>query len=471
MFYRILGLLSGSREIKFCDRDGVALTTTPVSFVCRDLPNFLIHTFYACFAFTAAIPLFIFLYLATALFRPAQLKVNQGERLCYLKTDFWFDLRAGGALTHTAEFIDAGLRTGHDIQVVSADPLVHYHLRTKVEVVTPPACMTDFPAKLAQIEYNLRFPLLAFARIRRFKPALFYQRYSANNVSGVLFSYLFRRPLVLEFNSSAVWAAKNWSGSRFILLEKLCEKINLRGAARIAVVSEEMKRRLVRAGVPEAKVIVNPNGVNPAKFSPAIDCSAVKRALPEGKMLVGFIGIFGQWHGVLTLAAAVKHVVRECPAAHFVIVGDGPLKNDMMRILEKDGACDHATFVGVVKHEQAPAYLNACSILVSPHEDMADGSPFFGSPTKLFEYMAMGKGIVASRVGQLREILEEGVDVRFVEQRKPEELARAISSLIKDHEQCRRLGAKAREKAIATYTWEGNFFRCVQPAPSPRDDR
>ena len=465
MFYRILGLLSGSREIRFCDRDGVASTTTPASFVWKDLPKFVVHAVYACGAVVLATPLLLFLYLVSALFRPVRFKEGSAERVCYLKTDFWFDLRAGGALTHTAEFIDAGLRTGHEIQVVSADPLVHYHLRTKVEVVKPPACMTDFPAKLAQIEYNLRFPLLAFQLIRRFKPAVFYQRYSANNVSGVLLSYLFRRPFVLEFNSSAVWAAKNWSGSRFILLEKLCEKINLRGATRIAVVSEEMKRRLVRAGVPQAKVIVNPNGVNPAKFSPAIDCSDARRALPQGKTLVGFIGIFGQWHGVLTLAAAVKHVVRECPEAHFVIIGDGPLKSDMLRILERDGASEHVTFVGVIKHDQAPACLNACAILVSPHEDMADGSPFFGSPTKLFEYMAMGKGIVASRVGQLGEILEDGVDVLFVQQRKPEELARAISSLIKDPQQCLRLGTKAREKAISSYTWERNFLRCVRSAP------
>jgi glycosyltransferase involved in cell wall biosynthesis len=353
--------------------------------------------------------------------------------------------------------------------VVAADPLVHYRLKTKVEVVKPPACMTDFPTKLAQIEYNLRFPLLALARIRKFKPDAFYQRYSANNVSGVLLSYFFRRPFILEFNSSAVWAAKNWSRSRFILIEKICESINLRGATRIAVVSEEMKRRLIRIGVPAGKVMVNPNGVNAAKFSPEIDASRARKSLPEGKTFVGFIGIFGQWHGVLTLASAVKHVVAECDTAHFLVIGDGPLKSEMTRILERDGVSEHVTFAGVIKHEEAPAYLNNCAVLLSPHEDMADGSPFFGSPTKLFEYMAMGKGIVASRVGQLGEILEDGVDALLVEQRKPEELARAILRLIDDREQCLRLGAKAREKAIATFTWERNFLRCLQPAPSAKD--
>ncbi len=469
MLYRIIGLLSGSKEISFCDHNGVASTTTLVSFLRKDFPAFVIHALYASFACVAGIAFLLVLYLLSFLLRPVRLTADPVGRLSYLKTDFWFDLRAGGALTHTAEFIDAGLRTGCDIQVVAADPLVHYHLKTKVEVIKPPACMTDFPTKLAQIEYNLRFPILAFAHIRKFKPAAFYQRYSANNVSGVVLSYLFRRPFVLEFNSSAVWAAKNWSRSRVILIEKLCESINLKGATRIAVVSEEMKRRLIRIGVPAAKVMVNPNGVNAAKFSPTIDASRAGKALPAGKTFVGFIGIFGQWHGVLTLAAAVKHVVAKCSSAHFPVIGDGPLKSEMMRILERDGVSEHVTFVGVIKHEDAPAYLNHCAILLSPHEDMADGSPFFGSPTKLFEYMAMGKGIVASRVGQLGEILADGIDALLVEQRNPEALAGAIVRLIHDREQCDRMGAKAREKAVATFTWERNFLRCLRPGSSSKE--
>jgi len=119
------------------------------------------------------------------------------------------------------------------------------------------------------------------------------------------------------------------------------------------------------------------------------------------------------------------------------------------------------TFVGVIKHEQAPAYLNTCVILVSPHEDMADGSPFFGSPTKLFEYMAMGKGIIASRVGQLREILQHKTDAILVEPKDPKDLARGIVCLINDLELRDSLGKAAQEKVLARYTWEQNFLRSV----------
>jgi glycosyltransferase involved in cell wall biosynthesis len=238
----------------------------------------------------------------------------------------------------------------------------------------------------------------------------------------------------------------------------------------VAVVSKELKDGLVSAGVPHDKILVNPNGANAAQFTDAVDTRPVQALLPRGKTFVGFIGIFGQWHGVLTLASAVRHVVACRPDAHFVIVGDGELKKDMVAILEKDGTAGNVTFTGTVPHEKAPAYLNVCSVLVSPHQDMSDGSVFFGSPTKIFEYMAMGKGIVASRVGQLGEILEEGVSALLVEQRDPAALAGAILRLLGDQRLREMLGRNARERLLREYTWEANFQRAIAGEPQGERD-
>jgi glycosyltransferase involved in cell wall biosynthesis len=124
---------------------------------------------------------------------------------------------------------------------------------------------------------------------------------------------------------------------------------------------------------------------------------------------------------------------------------------------------ESATFVGLVSHDLAPAYLNACDILVSPHEDMADGSVFFGSPTKIFEYMATGKGIVASKVGQLGRLLEDEQDALLVEQKDERQLAGAICRLAMDPALRGRLGAAARRKATGAYTWAQNFRRAISP--------
>ena len=85
-------------------------------------------------------------------------------------------------------------------------------------------------------------------------------------------------------------------------------------------------------------------------------------------------------------------------------------------------------FTGALPHDKVAEYLDAADILVSPHIPMPDGSRFFGSPTKLFEYMAMGKAIVASRLEQLAEILEHDRTAWLVTPGNTEELAEAISA-------------------------------------------
>jgi glycosyltransferase involved in cell wall biosynthesis len=105
--------------------------------------------------------------------------------------------------------------------------------------------------------------------------------------------------------------------------------------------------------------------------------------------------------------------------------------------------------------------LDACDVLVSPHVPLADGSEFFGSPTKLFEYMAMGKGIVASRLGQIGDVLSHEETALLVEPGDARELSEAISRLAKSKDLRERLGAAARRVAVAHHTWEHNARRVL----------
>ena len=117
--------------------------------------------------------------------------------------------------------------------------------------------------------------------------------------------------------------------------------------------------------------------------------------------------------------------------------------------------------LGAVEHDRVPPLLDACDVLVSPHVPLEDGSPFFGSPTKLFEYMAMGKGIVASRLGQIGEVLENETNALLVEPGNVVELAGAIERLADSPELRERLGAAAREAAVERHTWKHNAQRVI----------
>ena len=456
-----VALMSGATRKMLRDERGRVVDLTLGKFFCHNVPQFCAAVVYATIVYLAFVWLWLFVFVAVKIGRGQATRASGPRRLSYLKTDFWFALGAGGSVTHTKEFINAGARAGYDVEVFSADPLTEYELEVPVTVIEPSRLLWQISANVSKLEYNLRFSYRVWRILRRRKPSALYQRTSQQDFCGSILSVLLDVPLLLEVNNSMSWAAKNWNKSRSHLVDTLCERINIYSASKLAVISEVLKNSLVSSGVPSDKIIVNPNGVDPTKFDSKLECTKLCQQFPGKRYFVGFIGIFGQWHGVLTLASCVKHVVAGRSDVQFAIIGDGQLKDKMVSILERDGVRDRVWFAGVVNHAEAPKYLSICDVLVSPHEDMEDGSAFFGSPTKIFEYMAMGKGIVASRVGQLGEILDDGVDAILVEQKNPLALADAILKLLQNPEARLKMGRAARDKVISRYTWEQNFRRAV----------
>ena len=245
---------------------------------------------------------------------------------------------------------------------------------------------------------------------------------------------------------------------RLELLERY-ERLNLDAAARIFVVSDVERRNLEARGVAAEKIVVNPNGVDVERFRPGVGGVEVRHELGIGdeEVVAGFVGTFGPWHGVEKLAEAIKLI----PAGRFLLVGSGSLHIEVEKRLEAEVAVGRVIFTGAVGHERVPSLLDACDILVAPHVPLADGSEFFGSPTKIFEYMAMGKGIVASRLGQIGEVLVDGETALLVEPGNVEELRAAIVKMIEDKGLREALGIKARETAEREHTWTHNAQRVL----------
>jgi glycosyltransferase involved in cell wall biosynthesis len=270
------------------------------------------------------------------------------------------------------------------------------------------------------------------------------------------------RPLFLEYNGSEVWVGRYWDRvGRLGLLERY-ERLNLKAAARIFVVSEVERRNLLRVGVEDEKIVVNPNGVDAERFQPNVGGKSVRRELgvEDDETLVGFVGTFGPWHGVVALAEAIKLVPKDA-RVRFLLIGSGSLRNEVERILSEAGATQRVILTGAIEHEKVPSYLDACDVLTSPHVPLEDGSEFFGSPTKLFEYMAMGKGIVASRLGQIGDVLQDEETALLVEPGNVRELSEAIMRLTDSPGLRATLGAAARREAIAKHTWTHNAQRVL----------
>jgi glycosyltransferase involved in cell wall biosynthesis len=117
--------------------------------------------------------------------------------------------------------------------------------------------------------------------------------------------------------------------------------------------------------------------------------------------------------------------------------------------------------VGLVERSRALELLACCDVCVSPHIPNPDGTPFFGSPTKIFEYMGLAKAIVASNLGQIGEVLDHERTALLCEPGDLDEAAAAIRRLLGDAELRARLGAGALQAAEGQYTWTAHVRRIL----------
>jgi glycosyltransferase involved in cell wall biosynthesis len=380
-------------------------------------------------------------------------------RIAYLRSTPSPGTLAGGAATHINGFVNAAVELGAQVSVISNDRIAGLD-ETSLTLIDPEPIGTTRAA--FDLRNNLIFSTGALREIERAPSDLIYQRYGRFTWAGVEASIRAGAPLFLEYNGSEVWIGKHWDMSGMLPLLERFERLNLSAAARIFVVSDVERRNLLQAGVANEKIVVNPNGVDVETFRPGIGGAAVRKELgiSEPETLAGFAGTFGPWHGVLTLAEAITMLPEHC-GVRFLLVGAGRFRDEVERLIRDAGRERQVIFTGHVNHGRVPALLDACDILLSPHVPLEDGSEFFGSPTKLFEYMAMGKGIVASRLGQIGEVLVNEETALLVEPGNARELSEAILRLSESPDLRERLGAAARDAAIAEHTWKLNAKRVI----------
>jgi len=253
---------------------------------------------------------------------------------------------------------------------------------------------------------------------------------------------------------------------RFLLYRiiRKIENYNLKKASIIAAVSEPLRQDLISAGVDDKKIIVNPNGYDSKRFRHSIAYSDISRNIREKigneKVIIGFCGTFGPWHGIPQLEEAIYRIIESnvINNFHFLIIGDGgELKKNMERKLS---GYDNLSFVGNIEYSKVHDYLAICDILVSPHNPPADSREFFGSPTKIFEYMGMGKAIVASDLGQIVKILRDKETAILVPPGDVDKLIDAIVLLARNPELRSRLGDNASKEA-PRYSWDKNIERLL----------
>lgn len=413
---------------------------------------------------------------------PLRAESLAGGRTLFVYANLWFGLKAGGSVGHVAGVVnglsDAGL--GVDL-ATSIEPVLIKQTVRVIRLRPPDVLGLPFEAN------HYRFQRDVLEQLRGAPGgsyALIYYRMSVANYLGVTLSRALGVPLVAEYNGSEVWAARNWGRPlRYEQLAREAEDVTFRHAHVVVVVSETLRAEVIARGVRPDRVAFHPNGVDLTLFSPdrfdrpAREAQRRALGIAADATVVTFVGTFGRWHGVDVLARAIRRLVDDERAwlerarVRFLLVGDG-LKMPEVRSLLGDRVDPFVLLTGLVPQADAPQYLAASDVLVSPHVPNADGSAFFGSPTKLFEYMAMARGIVASDLGQIGEVLQPALRVGALPSAEPtepegrvavlarpgdvDELIEGIRFLVERPRWRSVLGANARRRALSRYSWRSH---------------
>lgn len=173
----------------------------------------------------------------------------------------------------------------------------------------------------------------------------------------------------------------------------------------------------------------------------------------DERTILGFIGSFHYWHGIDHLLHLIEHTVDDYPQIAYLLVGDGPMREEAEDFIRSHGYQDRVLFTGYVSHEEIPKYLAAMDIALAPYPPM---DVFYFSPLKLFEYMASGKATIASDIGQISEIISDGHNGRLYDPYDLDTLLRCAKDLIEQPKLRKEIGQRARATVLEQFTWKRN---------------
>lgn len=282
------------------------------------------------------------------------------------------------------------------------------------------------------------FWLRVLLRIRRLRPDLVQVQGIGMGVPAFLAKKLLGTPYIVWGRGTDVYLS--W------LFKKPISKLVLRNPDRVIALTEDMKKEIQKNyGRP---VDVIPNGIDLESYEalPAKSAIRDKLGLDNDERIIVFVGTLRPVKGVKYLIEALDIIKRKDTTAKLMLVGDGEERHSLEGRVEELNLGSSVTFVGKVPNEKVTQYMAAADILVLP-------SLSEGFPNVALEAMAVGLPVVASMVGGLPELIEEGENGFLTEPKSPDQIADRTLLLLCDEQLRRRISMNNREK-VKVYSWE-----------------
>jgi glycosyltransferase involved in cell wall biosynthesis len=332
-------------------------------------------------------------------------------------------LEVGGAERHVVDLASALHRKGYRVEVACSI----------ADGLSKPLEEAGVPVRPQTRRLVKRRVSLAYARgirklLKEGRFDLVHAHIYASAVAAAIATRGTGLPLVVTEHTEASWQNR-WS--------RMSSRWTYRQARQIIAVSTSIERRLIeRDGVPPERVTLISNAVIPASGDP-VDLADT---LPEGwseRPLVGVVARLQPEKGVATFLKAAARVSKVSQEARFLVVGDGPLREELLELVGRLGLRERVCFLGY--RADARALTGLLDVLVVP--SLTEGSPLI-----VLEAMAAGVPVVASAVGGIPDQVRHDEEGVLVPPDDPDALAGALGSLLEDPARARRLGEAGRRR-------------------------
>ncbi len=399
-------------------------------------------------------------------------------RILYLCADRGISLeKHNGATAHFRSLVHAFQSLGHELLVLTPSAAGEGSLGARVARIPAPGILEDLLEEVEQpVPRNQREDQRARKRVvhalghvwnnvlteqaitqhvHDFRPDFVFELYSPFGIAGPLTCNRLGLRHLLNVHAPLAWEGATFRQQALQEAATILEDSALRHARCIIANSRQMRDQLVEAGVDPEKVRVVINGVDLELFSPE---GEVRRAGPDGAIVVGFSGSLKAWHGMDVLCDAFRHASAD-PRLHLLVVGDGPLRKEVARLA--DELPGRVTFTGALPLEEVPPWVRGMDIAAAPYPPL---ERFYFSPLKILDAMACGVANVASDIGQVPELLRHDETGILVPPGDADALAAALRRLADDAELRRRLAQAGLCEARERHAWRSRAAEIVEIA-------
>lgn len=293
--------------------------------------------------------------------------------------------------------------------------------------------------ELAELAYSsVAYRRLAVA-IRQDRPDGIYERYNLYLLAGIWAKKRFGLPLILEVNAPMAVERRQYGGLSWPRLADWAELYVWRQADVILPVTQVLGKFMVSRGVDPARIQVIPNAINEEHFRHLPTTEQAKADLGlQGRLVVGFTGFVREWDRLERIMAWVAARSPLHPV-HLLVVGDGPARAAIEACAAQLGVADRLTFTGAVPRERVPAMSMAFDIALQT------ALVPYASPLCLFEYLALGKAVVAPDQANHHEILSHGVNAWLYDPKDADGIENALDALCIDAELRQRIAVAASD--------------------------